>query len=133
MGRPIKRKYFGNTGTDATPTIPVQAAYINGEEKFDEGGAELYIVKQKGARRFIVTSKDDPAQALCKLVNKVYDGSSSVELLAGEMVIIGYTTGGEAKAIQKMTNKVATDFNGVRYKWSVVYDSTTTVLVLASM
>jgi hypothetical protein len=133
MGRPIKKKFFGNTGVDATPTIPVQAAFIDGEEKFDEGGAELYIIKQKGARRFVVSSKDDPAQALCKLVNKVYDGSSAVVLAEGEMVIIGYTTGGQAKAIQKMTNKVATDFDSVRYKWSVSDDSTTSVLVLTTM
>lgn len=134
MGRPIKKKYLGNTGTDATPKIPVQAAYINGEEKFDEGGAELYIVKQKGARRFVVSSKDDTAQALCKLVNKVYDGSSAVVLAEGEMVIIGYTaTTGEAKVIQKMTNRVATDYNGVRYKWAVSDDSTTSVLTLTAM
>ena len=134
MGRPIKKKFFGNTGVNAQPTIPVQAAFINGEEKFDEGGAELYIVKQKGARRFVVSSKDDPTQALCKLVNKVYDGSSAVVLAEGEMVIIGYTAStGEAKAIQKITNKVATDFNSVRYKWAVSDDSTTSVLTLTAM
>ena len=134
MGRPIKKKYFGNTGSDTQPTIPVQAAYINGEEKFDEGGAELYIVKQKGARRFIVSSKDDPAQANCKLVDKVFDGSSAVVLAEGEMVIIGYkSTSGEAVAIQKLSNRVATDFNGVRYSWAVSDDSTTSVLTLTAL
>ena len=131
MGRPINKRYFGNTGVNALPTIPVQAAYINGEEKFDEGGAELYIVKQKGARRFIVSSKDDPAQANCKLVNKVYDGSSSVVLAEGEMVIIGYmATSGQAVAIQRLGNRIAWDFDGRMHKWSLSDDSTTTVMVL---
>ncbi len=138
MGRPIKRKYLGDTGVDATPKIPVYSANITGTELFGDqgtgaGGDSLYIVKQKGARRFVIASKDDPAQGVCKLVNKAGDASSAVTLNQGEMTIVGYTTGGEAKIIQKMTNKVATDFNGVRYKWSVVDDSTTTVLVLASM
>ena len=138
MGRPISKKYFGNTGTDATPKIPVYSANITGTELFGdqgsaEGGDSLYIVKQRGARRFVVASKDDPAEGVCKLVNKAGDASSAVVLEQGEMTIVGYTTGGSAKIIQKMTNKVATDFDGVRYKWSVSDDSTTSVLVLAAM
>lgn len=138
MGRPIKKKYLGVVGVDATPKIPVYSANIVGEEKFGDqgsgaGGDSLYIVKQKGARRFVVGSLDDSVQGVCKLVNKAGDASSAVTLNQGEMTIVGYTTDGQAKIIQKMTNKVATDFDGVRYKWSVVDDSTTTVLVLASM
>jgi hypothetical protein len=49
------------------------------------------------------------------------------------MTIVGYTSTGEAKTIRSLTNKVATDFDGVRYKWSLSDDSTTSVLVLASM
>ena len=138
MGRPINKKYFGNTGTDATPKIPVYSANITGTELFGDqggggGGDSLYIVKQKGARRFVVASKDDPAEGVCKLVNKAGDASSAVVLDQGEMTIVGYTTSGAAKIIQSMTNKVATDFAGIRYKWSVSDDSTTSVLVLATM
>ena len=138
MGRPINKKYFGDTGTNATPKIPVYSANITGTELFGDqggggGGDSLYIVKQKGARRFVVTSKDDPAQGVCTLVNKAGDASSAVVLALGEMTIVGYTTGGSAKIIRELTNRVATDFNGVRYKWSVSDDSTTSVLVLSSM
>jgi hypothetical protein len=138
MGRPINKKYFGNTGTDARPKIPVYSANITGTELFGDqgagaGGDSLYIVKQKSARRFVVASKDDPAQGVCRLVNKAGDASSAVVLAQGEMTIVGYTTGGSAKIIQKITNKIATDFNGVRYKWSVSDDSSTSVLVLVSM
>jgi hypothetical protein len=138
MGRPINKKYFGNTGVNATPKIPVYSANITGTELFGDqggggGGDSLYIVKQKSARRFVVASKDDPEQGVCRLVNKAGDASSAVVLALGEMTIVGYTTGGSAKIIQKITNKIATDFNGVRYKWSVSDDSTTSVLVLSSM
>lgn len=138
MGRPIKKKYLGVVGVDATPKIPVYSANIAGEEKFGDqgtgaGGDSLYIVKQKGARRFVVGSLDDSVQGVCKLVNKAGDESSAVTLAQGEMTIVGYTTSGEAKIIQKMTNKVATDFNGVRYKWSVSDDSTTSILTLTAM
>jgi len=49
------------------------------------------------------------------------------------MTIVGYTTGGTAKIIREMTNRVAIDFDSVRYKWSLSDDSTTSVLVLESM
>jgi hypothetical protein len=138
MGRPINKRYFGDTGTNATPKIPVYSANITGTELFGDqgtggGGDSLYIVKQKSARRFIVASKDDPEQGVCKLVNKTGDASSAVVLDLAEMTIVGYTTTGEAKTIRSLTNKVATDFDGVRYKWSLSDDSTTSVLVLASM
>ena len=138
MGRPLSKKYFGDTGTNATPKIPVYSANITGTELFGDqgaagGGDSLYIVKQKGARRFVVASKDDPAQGVCKLVNKAGDASSAVVLDLGEMTIVGYTTGGTAKIIREMTNRVAIDFDGIRYKWSIADDSTTSVLVLATM
>jgi hypothetical protein len=62
-------------------------------------------------------------------VNKVTDSSA---VAAGEMVIIGYYNG-QAVNIQKMSNRVATDFNSNRYKWSVQDDSTTTILILSDM
>ena len=138
MGRPLSKKYFGDTGTDATPKIPVYSANITGTELFGDqgaggGGDSLYIVKQKGARSFVVASKDDPEQGVCKLVNKAGDASSAVVLDLGEMTIVGYTTSGTAKIIREMSNKVAIDFDSVRYKWSLSDDSTTSVLVLASM
>jgi len=139
MGRPINKKWFGTqTGTSEGdyPNIPVEAAFIGGKiVRSDDGGSEVFIVKQKSARRFLVQSQDEGEQAVCKLVNKVTDSSA---VAAGEMVIVGHLAssggdGGQAINIMKMTNRVATSFNGTRYKWSVTDDSTANVLVLTAM
>jgi len=53
--------------------------------------------------------------------------------LAGEMVIVGYINGNQKVRLRSLTNKVATDFSGVRYKWSLTDDSSTTILILTTM
>ena len=127
MGRPINQKYFGALGVDATPHIPVEAAFIGGIiVNATDGGSDVYIVKQKSSRRFLVHGNDSGEEAICKLVNKVTDSSAVLE---GEMVIIGYYNG-QAVNVMKMSNRIATDFSNNRYKWSVSDDSTTNVLTL---
>jgi hypothetical protein len=135
MGRPVNKRNFGTLGDNTTPHIPVESANIGGEEKFAEGGADIYILKQKSARRFLVKANDDSPSAVCRLVDKFGDGSSAVTLNAGEMVIIGYREieDQQAVTIRSLTNRVATDFDGRRYKWSLSDDSTTSILVLSSM
>jgi hypothetical protein len=134
MGRPINKKYFGVLGVDATPKIPVQAAGLPDKDVVAELGiADLYIVKQKNARRFLVRHTEDNSQGVCRLVDKILGVDDSTQIATGEMVIIGYTSTGVAKTIRSLTNRVATDFNGVRYKWSVSDDSTTSVLSLIAM
>ena len=134
MGRPINKKYFGILGVNATPKIPVQAAGLPEKDVVAEGGvADLYIVKQKSARRFLVKHTEDDSQGVCRLVDKILGVDDSSQILTGEMVILGYTSTGVAKTIQSLTNRVATDFNGVRYKWSLSDDSSTSVLSLIAM
>jgi hypothetical protein len=134
MGRPINKKYFGILGVDATPKIPVQAAGLPDKDVIAElGVADLYIVKQKNARRFLVRHTEDNSQGVCRLVDKILGVDDSTQIATGEMVIIGYTSTGVAKTIRSLTNRVATDFNGVRYKWSLSDDSSTSVLSLIAM
>jgi len=64
----------------------------------------------------------------CKLVNAV-DGS----LGANEMSIMGQLTTGSQRPIRKIFNRIAIDFSGNRYKWSIVDDSTATVLLLTAI
>lgn len=132
MGRPINKKYFGVLGQNSTPHIPVEAAGFAGKDQITEDAtADVYILKQKSARRFLVKHAEDGDEAICKLVNKAYDDSSAI--VAGEMVIVGYTTGGVKVRLRSLTNKVATDFNSVRYKWSLSDDSSTSILILTAM
>lgn len=65
---------------------------------------------------------------VCKLVNAV-DGS----LGADEMSIMGQLSNGSQVPVKKIYNRTARDFNNVRYKWTIVDDSTATVLLLTAI
>ena len=134
MGRPINKRFFGALTGSNNNNIPVEAAFIDGEATISTPAAEIFIVKQKSSRRFLVESADTGSQAVCRLVDKAGagDDSTAFGLTEGEMVIVGYYQG-VGKTIQKMTNKLAVDFNDQRYKWTVEDDSTTTQLQLTEL
>lgn len=118
-----------SAGTHNGPKIPVDAAgFANKIQITEDGTSDIYIVKQKGARRFKVVHLEDGDTAVCKLVDKSFNDSTLV--LAGEMVIIGYKTDGQAVRLRKLNNRTCSDFNGNRYKWSLSDDSTTSVISL---
>ena len=132
MGRPINKRYFGVLGNATFPHIPVEAAGFAGKDQITEDStADVYILKQKSARRFLVKHAEDGDEAICKLVDKAYDDSTNI--VAGEMVIVGYINGSQKVRLRSLTNRVATDFSGVRYKWSLSDDSSTTILILTTM
>jgi len=144
MGRPINKRYFGALPTadtndkplnDTAFNIPVEAAYIDGGARLSEEGADIFIVRQRSARRFEVQNADSNETAVCRLVDvgTDRDDSTGFDLSANEMVIIGVTTDNEVKTIRSMTNRLATDFNSVRYTWTVEDDSTATVLRLTAI
>ena len=128
MGRPLNKKFFGllTDGTNITVNCQVGA---NAES------AVGYILRQRASKRFLVNDAKDGTAVLpggagtgnvgvCKLVNAV-DGA----LGANEMSIMGEFNG-QGVLIAKLTNKIAVGFNGVRYKWTVTNDSTTSILSL---
>jgi hypothetical protein len=113
------------------PKIPVDAAGFDTKIQItEESTPDVYIVKQKGARRFKVQHTEDGDTKVCKLVNKSYDDSSAI--LAGEMVIVGYYNGAPVR-LRKLNNRTCADFNGNRYKWSLSDDSTTSVITLTAI
>ena len=128
MGRPLNKKFFGllTDGTNITVNCQVGA---NAES------AVGYILRQRASKRFLVNDAKAGTAVLpggagtgnvgvCKLVNAV-DGA----LGANEMSIVGEFNG-QGILIAKLTNKIAVDFNGIRYKWTVTDDSTTSILSL---
>jgi hypothetical protein len=137
MANKLKKYLFGalgvadgGAGSHAGPKIPVESANIDGTEIFAEGGAhQIYILKQKGARRFKITGADDRATAVCKLVNKAGDQSSAVTLAVGEMTIMGRLNGNPV-LISKINGRTCADFSGRRYKWSLQDDSTQSIMNL---
>jgi hypothetical protein len=121
MGRPINKRKFGATGVDATPTIPV---------RFKLGGTvyEGYIVKQRATRKFNVSTDDGTtATGACTLTDAVTPANN------GDASLVGITTGGGAVTIKKLTNRVATDYNGNRYTYSLEDDSTETLIRLTAI
>lgn len=136
MGRPLNKRFFGllDDGTNIT---------VNCQIGSNAESATGYILRQRSTKRFLVNDKKTGTNKLagdteagnsqgnvgvCQLVDKA-DGA----LDANEMSIMGQVTGGGQVRLRKLTNKVATDFNGVRYKWSVDDDSTTSTIVLVTM
>ena len=130
MGRPLNKKFFGllTDGTNITVNCQVGA---NAES------AVGYILRQRASKRFLVNDAKDGTAVLpggagtgnvgvCKLVNAV-DGA----LGANEMSIMGEFNG-QGVLIAKLTNKIAVGFNGIRYKWTVTNDSTTSILSLTT-
>jgi len=135
MGRPLNKRFFGllDDGTNIKVNCQV------GSNAESEVG---YIVRQRSPKRFIVNDKKDGTNKLvgateagngqgnvgvCQLVNKA-DGN----LAANEMSIMGYNAAGQGIRLAKLFNKIVVDFNGNRYKWSVVNDSTTSLISLTT-
>ena len=127
MGRTLNKRWFGATGTGTGTGL------LTGNNlpiRFRTGGntIEGFIVKQKSARRFLCSNDAGSTTAICKLVA----GTNSDPANNGEATLVGMLNGSPV-TLQKLTNKVATDFNSVRYKWTLVDDSTETLIILTAM
>ena len=122
MGRPVNKRYFGVTGVDATPKIPV---------RFHDGssGYEGYIVAQKGTNKFKVATADTspPVELTGRLVNEISPNGTN------EVSLVGIAAGGDPVLIKKIFNRTAVDWNNNRYTWEVQDDSTESLLVLTAI
>lgn len=124
MGRPLAKDVNGvDVIGEATSNSGVRVEFHDGSLRTDGG-----IVKQRGAKTFVVAQeanlnttnlKDSTSTTTCVLKN----GTPSA---SGEMRLFGYnpTNSGAEVNIAKITKRVATDFSGNRYTWSLVNDST---------
>lgn len=128
MGRPLRKDVNGVDviGTFASNT-GVRIEFYNGSLRTDG-----VILKQRGAKTFRVCRVGSigttSAYATCILKN----GTPSA---TGEMRLWGYigSNSGTSKNIKKITKRVATDFNGVRYKWHLENDSSNDYIVLIAI
>jgi hypothetical protein len=135
MGRPLNKKFFGllDDGTNIT---------VNCQVGSNAESVQGYILRQRSPKRFLVNDKKTGTNKLagdteagnsqgnvgvCQLVDKA-DGT----LAANEMSIMGYTANGTGVRIAKLFNKIVVDFNGNRYKWAVVNDSSTSLISLTT-
>jgi hypothetical protein len=89
MGRPLNKRFFGNTGGNAI----VAYAYLPG------GSNEIAdIVRQVGSRRYVVETTD--GIGVCKLVT---DGIANAP---GEMTITATDSEGNLYFVDKITSKL---------------------------
>ena len=133
MGRPLKKDVNGVNviGTPSSDSGIRVNAYFGGaaytEATYNNSTNYAYIYKQRGAKTFVVANQAG-TKATCTLV-------SGTPAANGEMQIKGFR-GGNADsgvAIAKITKRVATDFNGKRYKWYLQNDSTNDYIVLTAL
>ena len=138
MGRPLRKDKTGVDviGTPATTSTGIRIeAYFGGAAYTDAtyngpdtGGADnyAYLVKQRGAKTFVVANQAG-TKATCVLQAAIPDSNN-------EMRINGYIggNGSTPTPIAKITKRVATDFNGKRYTWQIVNDSTSDYIALTA-
>lgn len=124
MGRPVNKKYFGITSTGASAGNNITVNVKVGSNAATEVGI---ILSQRGSSKFKVNDAADGAgnEGICKLVNAV-PGS----LGANEMSMVGFTSGSTAVYIKRLYNRIAHGYDGNRYQWTIVDDSTSNYIQL---
>jgi|694.fasta_scaffold133387_4 hypothetical protein len=133
MGRPLRKDKNGVDviGTPATTSTGIRVEAYFGSAAYTDATYNAstnyaYIVKQRGAKTFVVANQDG-TKATCVLQAAIPDSNN-------EMRINGYIGGNGAAPtpIAKITKRVATDFNGKRYTWQIVNDSTSDYIALTA-
>jgi hypothetical protein len=126
MGRPINNRWFGTTGTG---TGTGKFSGNNLPIRFKLGGTvyEGYITKQTGSNRYRV-STDDGSTA----TGTVYLKNAILPANNGEGALVGFFNG-SATLIRDLRSRIAIDYSGVRYKWTLSDDSTETLIILTAI
>jgi hypothetical protein len=129
MGRPLRKDVRGTDviGTpgpagQVTAATGITVAFHDGTQVREDG----IIIKQRGARTFVVARVGTP---LVRYTRVLVDGVPA----AGQMRMRGSTTGlldQDLVSIRKITKRVATGFNNIRYTWFLENDSSADYIVL---
>ena len=135
MGRPLRKDKNGVDviGTPVAGATGVRVeAYAGGAAYTDAtyNGATnyAYIYKQRGAKTFVLKNQAGTNLGACVLQAAIPDSN-------GEMRINGYIggNGSVSTPLAKINKRTAKDFNGVRYTWQLVNDSTSDYIVLTAV
>jgi hypothetical protein len=124
MGRPLRKDVKGTDviGTPAGAATGITVSFHDGSTVQNDG----IIIKQRGARTFVVARVGTP---LVRYTRVLVDGVPA----AGQMRMRGSTTGlldQDLVSIRKITKRVATGFNNVKYTWFLENDSSADYIVL---
>jgi hypothetical protein len=130
MGRPLRKDVLGTDviGTGATTATGVRVDFYDASLRTDG-----VIIKQRGAKTFRVCQVGNIGDTSTYSTAVLVSGQPAA---AGQMRIQGYI-GGNAqnnlKAIAKITKRVVTDFDGVKYTWYLENDSSADFIVLTAI
>lgn len=134
MGRPLRKDALG---VDAIGSFTGAATGVRIDFYDSALRTDGVIIKQRGAKTFKVCQvgnvagnkgKDSTSTATCVLQN-------SAPNAAGEMRLYGYvdSNSGTEVNIAKITKRVATDFSGNKYTWTLENDSSNDYIVLTAI
>jgi hypothetical protein len=137
MGRPLRKDVNGVDVIGPTDGTSPQDKGIRVEFYDTALRTDGVIVKQRGAKTFVVTQeanwdgnkgKDSTSTTTCTLKN----GTPSA---IGEMRLFGFdpTNSGTEVNLAKITKRVATDFSGNDYTWYLENDSSNDYIVLTAI
>jgi hypothetical protein len=130
MGRPLRKDVNGVDviGTGATTSTGVRVDFYDASLRTDG-----VIIKQRGAKSYVVAQVGNIGTTSAYATAKLVTGEPAAY---GEMRLQGYVGGNgvnNLKSIAKITKRVATDFDGVRYNWYFENDSSADYIVLTAI
>jgi hypothetical protein len=130
MGRPLRKDVNGVDviGTGATTATGVRVEFYDASLRTDG-----VIIKQRGARSYVVAQVGNIGTTSAYVTAVLVSDAPNAY---GEMRITGYVGGNglnNTKQLAKLTKRVATDFDGVKYKWFLENDSSADYIVLTAI
>ena len=133
MGRPLRKDINGvDVIGQADGDTGVRVEFYDSSLRTDG-----VIIKQRGAKTFVVTREGDwdgnkGKDSTNRTTATLKDGAPNA---AGEMRLFGYvdSNSGSEVNIAKITKRVATDFSGNKYTWYLENDSTNDYIVLTAI
>jgi hypothetical protein len=134
MGRPLRKDVLGVDviGTYTTTDTGVRVQFYDASLRTDG-----IIVKQRGAKTFVVTRVGDIGSPHLNSSTNTTTAvlKNGTPNAAGEMLLEGFIggNGSTGTPIAKITKRVATDFNGVRYTWQLQNDSSNDYIQLTAI
>jgi hypothetical protein len=120
MGRPVKKINFG-TAAGSDSGILVSAMKTS-------TARTSYIVAQRGSNKYDVYNATDGTFRVT-----LAEGTSFAADTAGTAVMVGYRDPGNDATrvtIKKLTARIMTGFDGTRYRWALVNDSSSDYIQL---
>ena len=134
MGRPLRKDVNGVDviGTPSGATGVRVEAYVGTtaytDATYNSSTNYAYIYKQRGAKTFTLKNQAGTNLGACVL-------QAAIPSATGQMRINGYIGGNGSvpTPLAKINKRTAKDFNGVRYTWQLVNDSTSDYIVLTAV